>query len=280
MKTYIIYCDESTKQGKYYTNFYGGALVESKYFQEINDKLNQKKRELNLYGEVKWSKVSLQYLDKYKSFIEYYFSFVKDNKIKIRIMFKQKYFQTVGLTKEQQENEFYLLYYQFFKHAFGFRYCNDSKEEIYLIPYFDKLPDTTEKNEKFKTFIYNLQFLDEFKKANIKIRKEDIAEVESHKHVILQGMDVIMGAIQFRLNDEHKKIDPATGKKGNKTKAKEELYEHIRNLICNLRPDFKNFNIGNTTGKKGSWKNLWLHPYRHWKFVSKNYVIDPSKAKK
>lgn len=43
-KTYIIYCDESVSKGPYYSNFYGGALVDSENFEWITEMLNQKSR--------------------------------------------------------------------------------------------------------------------------------------------------------------------------------------------------------------------------------------------
>jgi hypothetical protein len=39
---------------------------------------------------------------------------------------------------------------------------------------------------------------------------ENITEVVSHNHVILQCMDIILGAMQFPLNDMHKIKDPET----------------------------------------------------------------------
>lgn len=40
---YIIYCDESAKKGKYFGNFYGGAIVNAKQIDKLNILLNQKK---------------------------------------------------------------------------------------------------------------------------------------------------------------------------------------------------------------------------------------------
>ena len=49
--TYRIYADESVSNGKYYSNFYGGALVKTTDIPEIEKALNDKKEELNLNGE-------------------------------------------------------------------------------------------------------------------------------------------------------------------------------------------------------------------------------------
>jgi len=40
---YIIYCDESVSSGKYFSDFYGGALVRSNDYMKIISLLNDKK---------------------------------------------------------------------------------------------------------------------------------------------------------------------------------------------------------------------------------------------
>ncbi len=85
-KWYLIYADESHRKGKYFSNFYGAALVSYTELEKISNKLNAKKEELGLFQEVKWAKVTEQYLDEYLELIDFFFEFVKFNKIKIRIM--------------------------------------------------------------------------------------------------------------------------------------------------------------------------------------------------
>ena len=111
-KQYIIYADESYRKGKYFSNFYGGALLEYNKLEKINNDLNKKKEELKLYQEVKWTKVTEQYLDKYISLINYFFEYIKSNQIKIRIMFRQNALVPQNLTKEQEEKEYFLSIYQ------------------------------------------------------------------------------------------------------------------------------------------------------------------------
>jgi hypothetical protein len=266
---YIIYCDESVSVGKYFSDFYGGALIRSKDFMGVNDALNTKKDELNLHKEIKWTKVTSNYLDKYKAIISYFFEFIQKDIIKLRIMFRQNAQVPTNLTKDQLDKGFHLLYYQFIKHAFGLLY-SDHKENVYLRLYFDKLPDSKLKNEQFLNYIYGLQSLTGFQKKDIKIRREDITEVNSHDHVILQCMDIVLGSIAFRLNDQHKQ-KPA----GKRTIAKEQLYKHINEQIRTIYP---NFNIGITTGK-GEKETIWKLPYRHWKFTPKDFIIDETKYK-
>lgn len=53
---FIIYCDESASKGKFYSNFYGGAIILSNKREEIEAKLIASKGILQ--GEAKWTKIS------------------------------------------------------------------------------------------------------------------------------------------------------------------------------------------------------------------------------
>ena len=274
-KQYLIYSDESYKRGNYYSNFYGGALVDYTKLQKINNILNNKKLELNFYGEVKWSKVSATYLPKYIELINLFFKLIKNGDIKIRIMFRQNAYVFEKLEKEKYENEYFLLYYQFIKHAFGISYCNENPDddEIYFKLYLDQLPDTTEKSNKFKEHILYLNNLFD---TNIYINKEDIVEINSKNHVILQCMDVILGSINFKLNDLNLAKLPGKNRRGKTTIAKEKLYKTIHKNICDIYP---NFNIGITTALRNNIRNIWLDPYRHWKFQTKGSVLNKDLTK-
>ena len=83
--------------------------------------------------------------------------------------------------------------------------------------YFDKLPDT-KKRTKFKGYIYALN--DFFCINNIHIYNEDIAEVDSRNHVILQCIDIILGSMNFKLNNMDKEKMPGRRLRGKRTIAK------------------------------------------------------------
>ena len=275
-KQYLIYADESHRKGKFFSNFYGGALINYNELEKINKKLNHKKEELGLFQEVKWTKVTEKYFDKYLELIDYFFQFVKSNKIKIRIMFRQNAQVPQNLTKEQKEKEYFLLYYQFIKHAFGIDYCNPKeKNQIILKIYFDKLPDSKKKNKEFKGYIYALN--DFFCINNVHIYNEDIAEVDSKNHIILQCMDIILGSMNFKLNDMDKEKNPNTNKRGKRTIAKIKLYKFILKNIKSIHPYF---NIGISTSNHGNFEDNWKNPYRHWCFKSKNSLFNSTLTKK
>lgn len=260
---YLIYCDESLSKGQFFSHFYGGALVRSKDYAEVKEALDAKKYELNLLGEIKWTKVSANYIEKYKEMMNLYFKFIKEGKIKVRIMFQA----TDQIVHERSDAmQYHLLYYQFIKHAFGLPYKDEySDEAVHLKLFFDEIPDTKEQNDDFKAHLCYLQELQKFKKANIKIQHDDISEIDSHKHSIQQCMDIILGSMAFRLNNLHLEIPEGANAPGKKTKAKEALFNHILELIQNAN-GVKAFKIKENT-EPDTAKYRWTTPYRHWRFV-------------
>jgi len=274
---YIIYTDESDKRGKFFSNFYGGLLVRSSDLQPAIERLEQRKAELNLHREVKWQKVTGNYLAKYQSLMDALFDEIEADRIKARVMFTQNQFIPTGLTADQRRTEYYRLYYQFIKHAFGLRYSGDGSQTIRVRLNLDQLPQNREENVQFKAFLLGLNRNPNLREAGLRFAADQIAEVQSHDHVLMQCLDVVLGAMAFRLNDKHKEKPPGARQRGKRTIAKERLYKHIRERICRVYP---NFNIGANTGKQGSWENLWRHPYRHWKFVPSEHRIDPTRTKK
>lgn len=270
-----IYCDESDSKGKHFENFYGGALVESVHLEEVIARLQAKKDELNLGKEVKWQRITENYADKYIAFIDETFELIREGKLKIRVMFTQKYFAAANLTLEQRDNQFFILYYQFVKHAFGLPYAGSGAITPVRL-YFDQLPDKKSKCDAFKDYVVGLNGQRTFRDAGIVIKKDQIAEVDSKEHVILQALDVILGAMPFRLNDKHKEIPEGLKRRGKRTVAKDKVFKHISQHIRIVYPGF---NVGISTGVKGDIANRWHHGYRHWLFVPVDVEIREEFAK-
>lgn len=251
-------------------------MVRSADLENIIGLLNTVKNELNLQNEVKWQRVTEQYLEKYIILMDRFFDLIESDKVKIRIMFTQNYHVPTGLTKDHRENEYHILYYLFIKNAFGLIYSNNSDQNIGIRINLDQLPDNKEKNDKFKSYIHSLNSNPKFKQAKLQIKEDQIAEVDSKHHVILQCLDIVLGSMAFRLNDKHKEKAPGSSRRGKRTIAKEKLYKHINLRIRKIYP---NFNIGSTTGRRNGAMSQWEDPYRHWKMVPENRTVDPSKAK-
>ncbi|MEB3246012.1 MAG: hypothetical protein VKJ06_08530 [Vampirovibrionales bacterium] len=185
-------------------------------------------------------------------------------------MFTQNNTEPMSLTPEQSDNTFYLLYYQLIKHGFGLQYA-DLEKAISLRLNFDKLPQNKEKTQQFKSYICNLCNIKEFRNKNILLTAQDISEVDSQKHDVLQCLDIIMGVMQFRLNNGHKKTSK-------RSKAKYEVYKAVYSEIKALFPDYK-FNPGVSTAygaTLGSLSHRWSNPYAHWLFKPMYRKQNPS----
>jgi hypothetical protein len=74
-RRYYLYCDESVKKGNYYSNFYGGALINSVDYNLINDVLSKKKDVILKTKELKWQKISKlnfkEYIDAVDTFLDF-----------------------------------------------------------------------------------------------------------------------------------------------------------------------------------------------------------------
>lgn len=268
---YNIYCDESVGKGKYYSNFFGGAMVQSSKYEIIKKALDTRKQELNLTKEMKWKKVTAAYLSKYIEMMNVFFSFVKEKNIKVRIMFQSNDQMPSHLVKEKNENRYYILYYQFVKHAFGLIHHNNTENNTtYLRLYFDEIPYPLEKKVIFKSHIFSLQRNAKFRKAGIKIRLDDIAEIDSKKHSIQQCLDVILGSIAFMLNKKNQDVQEGANERGSRTVAKEKLFFHILQLIKES-DGVELFDISTST-PINSLEELWTMPYLHWKLIPSEYL--------
>ncbi len=259
---YILYCDESIDKGKKYGDFFGGCIISSKDLLFVSDTLSRCKEEQHLFGEIKWTKVTDQYLEKYKTVIHEFFNFVRDDKVKVRIMFRDIH-DTYSGASNGKDDKYFKLYYQFIKHGFGFLHTK-GLSPFFVRIYLDQLPSKADRCLEFKQFLRNMPKTADFKGTAIRIRQDQIAEVASHDHVLLQCIDIILGAMQFRLNEHHLEKPAGQRTRGKKTIAKEKLYQYINREICTIH---SNFNIGVSTGARGRDNPHWDSPYEHWKFI-------------
>jgi len=279
-REYIIYCDESSEKGAWFSDFYGGALVRSEYLLEVITTLENKKKELNFNGEVKWSKVpgNKHYAKKYRDLIDCFFDLVGDGKVKIRIMFRQNTVRHINLTAEHHENKYFILYYLFLKQRFVLDCSPAIPGGVRVRIYPDQIPDTKEKLDRFRIFLARMSNRPQLVQRGISIAKENITDVVSHDHVILQCLDIVLGAMHFRLNDLDKKKTPGKAHREKRTREKAKLYKLINFRIRQIYP---NFNVGVSTGQRQP-DSRWSDEYRHWRLMprAKDRVIMPGSKRK
>ena len=276
-KRYIIICDESDERGQFYSHFYGGVLIEASKQMAIEEELQRVKDSLQIFnGEMKWQRITEPYAEKYISFINAVFDIIARGDMKVRVMFTQN--RNVPQLDEYKIGEdYFLLYYQFIKHAFGLQYSVPDEGTASAAVLLDDVPHSAEKFNQFRTYLSSLSAFPKWSRAKFSISIEDIAEVDSKKHNILQALDIILGAMQSKLNDKHTKVIPPAKRRSKRARAKEKVYKTIKNRIFDIYP---NFNVGTNTATPNGLEDRFHHRYRHWLFIPANARIDSTRTKK
>ncbi len=272
-KEYVLFCDESDRHGAFFSNFYGGVRVGARHLNQVNRDLLAERTALGLTSEVKWEKTDLQMVTRYETMMHAFFGQVAAGRVFVRIMFTQNVHVPVGLTPEHQAEAYYILYYQFLKHGFGLRYLPPHCQPPRLRVYFDEIADTREKVAKFRGFISGLARDRLIQTTGLTLEPQDITEVRSHDHILMQCLDVVLGSMSFRLNNKHLSLQAATGFRGKRTIAKERLYRFILAEIRRVTGK-RSFNIGITTGLSVHPGGQWSDPYLHWKFIPRQHAYD------
>ncbi|MGB0993942.1 MAG: DUF3800 domain-containing protein, partial [Akkermansiaceae bacterium] len=224
---YYLFADESVQDGTLFSNFYGGALVPQPDYEGVRERLIACKQEHGFQGdELKWQKVTARDLESYKAMVTAFFAEMRDGKVKMRVMFRNNRDEyTRGLVPK---NERYLrLYYQFIKHSFGFRFRSREVRPFRLRMFLDRLPDTKIQITAFKEHVCRLNRTGELCESGILVEPQAISEIDSHDYILLQCVDIVLGAMAFRLNEKHLIKPPGKRIRGKRTRAKHSLYKHI-----------------------------------------------------
>lgn len=272
---YFIYCDESVTRGAFYSNFYGGLLVGSSEFEAVSDRLTGVIRGSGLRSEIKWTAITPSVSERYMRVMDALFEELNAGRVKVRIMFTQNR-DVPDLTREQRASSYHLLYYQFIKWAFGLQFAPGSGAGVAVHLRLDQMPSTREQVAQFKGYVEGLNGNPEFRQAGVRFERRWIEEIDSRQHVLAQALDVVLGAMAFRLNDLHKAKPEGSRTRGQRTIHKERVYKHINALIRARSPGF---NIGVSTGQPGGPRDRWEHAYRHWLFVPRRSQRDDSLTK-
>ena len=277
-KEYIIICDESDRKGPFFSNFYGGVRIGSTYIQPVTQRLQEKKVSLGLQSEVKWAKTDATTVVRYEAMVRAFFDEIAAGRLVMRVMFTQNALVPKGLTAQHYAEGYYILYYQFLKHGFGLRHMPAHEAPPRLRIYLDEIGDTKEQIAKFRGFIAGLSKDSHIRSKGPILDKQDITEVRSHDHILLQCLDVVLGAMPFRLNNKHLQKPAGQRRRGKRTVAKERLYKFILSEIKRVTGK-PNFNIGSTTGTSEYLTGRWSDPYLHWLFKPSEFSYDSSKTK-
>lgn len=269
----FIWLDESDKHGEFYSNFYGGILINGKDFPEVLRRMKKCVEQAQITDEIKWQKVNEYHFEKYKILIDLLFDLAKEDKLKIRIFFRHNQFSPARLSADERKLDYQMLYYQFIKYSFGLPFANETGK---LMLYIDEIPLRRDERVEFINHLKTLSKDPSLVEKGIAIEDDGIIEVNSKQHLPLQFMDLILGAMCFKLNEKDKLRIEGENKKGKRTILKLKLYKYISKKIQDIYP---NFNIGVTTPIRNA-SDSWTQPYRHWSFIPKYHTRDVTKTKR
>ena len=249
-------CDESSKKGKRFSYFYGGAMLKENKYDKIASILNDYKAKFGL-NELKRTKINDRNYKSYMDVLELFFTFVKSGDIKVRIMFSPN--EQLQTDIPHSQNETYTKFYHtFIINSFNIFYA---QKDYSLRLIFDDLPETKEQCLKFKTSLIKSIKRNKKPKTNkVFLKKQDIAEVDSKKHVILQCVDVIVGLTDFFLNTTDEDLNNSV-----RAKAKFNVWKFIYERILEIN---KEFNFTKSTLPIYSHKG-WNTPYQHFVYHQK-----------
>lgn len=250
-KRYIIVCDESTRYGKDYSYFYGGAIIEESKYQHINEVLKSYQLSKNM-GEIKRTKITCSNYRDYIEILELFFTYVKSGAIKARVMFSPN--KQLEILPKKENQTYCKFYYLFIRYAFSITYA---REPITLRLIFDDLPEKKAYADAFKNYLVtNLNSAKVVGGNPVNLIKKDIEEVDSKKHVILQCMDVIVGLVDFALNTSY---EDRISKRG---QARTMVWKQLERYIYEIHP---NFNMRETTNPIFSHRG-WIDEYKHFAY--------------
>lgn len=231
-REYILYADESVEKGTYFSNFYGGLLISSRDRSAVISALEAEKARLNLYGEVKWQKVTPNYLDKYRSLSSLLFDLVRDGKVRLRILFTDNANAPDGLALLSHSQRFLQLYLAFIEHAFDIRFRSPRDEPVRLRILLDELPVPVDDKRAFRQHVYRLNNGAAFQSGRVRVFPGDVGEVDSRDHVLLQCLDIVLGAMQSALNAR------GSSSSGKRSVSRRQMSSHILSLVKSIHPDF------------------------------------------
>lgn len=199
----FIWLDESDRRGELYSNFYGGIMIHSLHHREVMERMKSCVKEAGINDEIKWQKVNEYHYEKYIKVVDELFDLLHERKIKIRIFFRHNQYIPLRLTDEERKADYQMLYYQFIKYAFGHPFAKEGELDSMTL-YLDAIPLRQIEREEFISHIRSLANDHSLKKKGLKIAEDGIVEVDSKQHLPLQFMDVILGAMCFKLNEKDK----------------------------------------------------------------------------
>lgn len=211
-KEFHVYCDESHTEHRFMV--FGGIVIPSRDLEKFDAVVNAWRVKNNMTAEMKWTKLTDQRLEQYRSLLDLFFSKASNNREGFHFKAAVYDMSQVNYRKQFGGNEelgFYTFYRFFLLHKFG-QYAKTEQHKLYIY-----LDDRTTK--------YRLSNLRKFLNDEIKRKLGhpidvvfSLAPLDSKKSNLMQIADVLMGAVGWTVNGR-----PGTGQQ----RSKSALVDHI-----------------------------------------------------
>lgn len=268
MTGYTLYADEAwTHDPEHrFWRFYGGALLRSAERPRIENELLAVKAARGLDGEIKWSLTTPARVERFGVVVDRFLDFVESGDVKLRYMWLDQLRQDPNaLTTWHREYGYYILYYFFVVFGFGLPW-HDERDTVSIEFFPDILPFEPQKRQEFRAFLLRCHNSHRFRQR-APFRITTVAAVDSAKHIILQCVDVIIGAVGYKLNKQY--LAKPGRRRSVSSVAKIELWQRVRDrlgLIDMGERGTRSFAVGVNTGTGTEAQNRWRHKFRQWDF--------------
>jgi hypothetical protein len=268
LSSFLVYADEAWTHDPdlRFWRFYGGAMLRSEDRERLNAVLLEAKAAVGLHGELAWTDVRAVTWERIAFVLDRFFDLVDQRLIKLRYMWIDQLFQRPGaITEHHEEHGYFILYYFFIVFAFGLPWHTEP-DSVTLQVYPDEMPQEASKREQFRRFLMGCHGFARFNNASL-FRIIDVGDVDSKKHIILQCVDLVIGAMGFKLNKVNL-VKQANGRRAVGTRAKEKLYKYI---VSRLGPIYmaehgtRAWGAGVNSGTQ-DFSNRWTDKFRQWNF--------------
>jgi len=197
-----IYCDESRQTADRYMVI-GGIITLRSNESSLAEAMRLYRQAYNMHAELKWTKVSDQKLQEYRSLIDLFFSINRLFDFKSIVINTQE-IDHRRFNKSNVELGFYKLMYQFLLHSFGQYLQEDDRCIIYL--------DRRNTSYKISTLcaILNNGLRKKYHFMHTPVR--NIEPIDSKDNDLIQIADILLGAIGYEMNGAHTRTNAKRAK--------------------------------------------------------------------
>jgi len=204
-----IYCDESRQRNEN-CMVLGGIMIRASEVGAFDRIMAQWRHDHQMHAELKWTKVTNQKYEDYRSVVDLFFDLARKRKM----LFKCVVLEAARIdykTYHQNDKElgFYKFFYQLLLHSFGRHLARPGRQPAKAIIFFD------ERNTSYSLSDFH-EILNRGIRKQYRVKQDLIRAVEvakSHDHNLMQVADILMGAVGFHCNDWHLRPESRQSKK-------------------------------------------------------------------